>query len=196
MGKAERTRQMIIETAATIFNKKGVAGTSIDDVLHATKVAKGCLYGHFESKDALAHATVDHLMEKIAKKAGSLIEGQETAKLKLFAFMELYKNPLEPFIDGGCPILNFGVESDDTDSVIKRKVRSVVGMTTSVLSDIIKEGIIKGELSPEIDAEKYPVKILATLEGGMLISRVIESNSGMDVVMAMLKTEIEHYEKN
>lgn len=196
MGKAERTKQMIIETAATIFNKKGVAGTSIDDVLHATKVAKGCLYGHFENKDALAHATVDHLMEKIAKRAGSLIEGQDKAKDKLFAFMELYKNPLQSYIDGGCPILNFGVESDDTDSVIKKKVRSVIAMTNNVLTDIIQNGIDKGELSPLMDAKEFPIKMLATMEGGMLISRILESNTRMDIVMDMLKAEIQQYELN
>lgn len=196
MGKAERTKQMIIETAATIFNKKGVAGTSIDDILHATKVAKGCLYGHFESKDALAHATVDHLMEKIARKGGSLIESQDTAKLKLFAFMELYRNPLDPFIDGGCPILNFGVESDDTDTIVKRKVRSVIGMTTGVLAEIIQAGIDSGEFSPVLDAKKFPSKMLATLEGGMLLSRVSESNASMDVIMDLLKAEIEQYALN
>jgi len=45
--KAERTRQFIIEQAAPLFNERGVAGVSIDDVLKVTRVAKGCLYGHF-----------------------------------------------------------------------------------------------------------------------------------------------------
>lgn len=194
MGKAERTKQMIIETAATIFNKKGVAGTSIDDVLHATKVAKGCLYGHFENKDELAHATVDYLMQKIGDRAERLFEEESTSKGKLFAFMKLYENPLQSFIDGGCPILNFGVESDDTDLVIKKKVKSVVGMTNKVLGDIIRVGIQNGELSPKMDAEQFPAKMLATLEGGMLISRVLESNSRMDAILDMLKAEIEQYE--
>ena len=185
---------MIIETAAIIFNKKGVAGTSIDDVLQAAKIAKGCLYGHFENKDALAYATVDYLMEKVAKQATGLIEGQETAKGKLFAFMELYKNPLESFVDGGCPILNFGVESDDTDLVIKRKVRSIIGMTNKVLEDVIRTGIEKGELSPKMDAEQFPAKMLATMEGGMFVSRIFESNSRMDGILDMLKAEIEQYE--
>ena len=39
MSKAEKTKQMIIEQAAVIFNEKGVAGTSIDDILKASKVA-------------------------------------------------------------------------------------------------------------------------------------------------------------
>ena len=54
LTKAERTKQFILETAAPIFNQKGISGANIDDVLSATKLTKGCLYGHFESKEDLA----------------------------------------------------------------------------------------------------------------------------------------------
>ena len=34
--RSERTRQLIIESAAPIFNKKGYAGTSMSDLTTAT----------------------------------------------------------------------------------------------------------------------------------------------------------------
>ena len=51
--KAERTRQFIIEASAPIINKKGVAGTSLTDIMEATKLAKGGIYGNFENKEEI-----------------------------------------------------------------------------------------------------------------------------------------------
>jgi len=50
MTKSERTRQFIIETSAPIFNTKGIAATAYSDVMQATKMAKGGLYGLSWSK--------------------------------------------------------------------------------------------------------------------------------------------------
>ncbi len=66
MSKAERTRQFIIEQAAPIFNTKGIAGTAMSDIMSATKMAKGGLYGNFESKEDLANAIVDHNLRSLA----------------------------------------------------------------------------------------------------------------------------------
>ena len=50
MTKGEKTRQMIIEKAAPLFNKNGYAGTSLSDIMKVTGLAKGGLYGNFKTK--------------------------------------------------------------------------------------------------------------------------------------------------
>ena len=41
MNKGEMTRQRIIEEAAPIFNQRGYAGCSMQDVMEATGLEKG-----------------------------------------------------------------------------------------------------------------------------------------------------------
>ena len=53
MSKAEKTKEFIIEKSAPIFNKKGYAGTSLADIMEATNLTKGSIYGNFENKDEL-----------------------------------------------------------------------------------------------------------------------------------------------
>lgn len=50
MSKAERTKQFIIEKTAPIFNAKGYMGTSMNDIMNATGLTKGSIYGNFETK--------------------------------------------------------------------------------------------------------------------------------------------------
>src|SRR5438309_5380747 len=87
LTKAERTKQFILETAAPIFNQKGISGANIDDVLVATKLTKGCLYGHFEGKEDLALQVVDHMLNTNGEKMLSTISKGKTAKAKVFAFL-------------------------------------------------------------------------------------------------------------
>src|SRR5262245_23427611 len=115
MTKAERTRQFIIEQSAPIFNTKGLAATAMSDIMEATKMAKGGLYGHFESKEELAHTVVDYNLSKLLGKLEQAINNARTAKEKLFAYLDFNKSPLSTPLLGGCPLINFGMEADDTD---------------------------------------------------------------------------------
>jgi AcrR family transcriptional regulator len=193
MTKAEKTKQFIIEQAAPLFNEKGIAGTSIDDVLKATKLAKGCLYNHFENKEALSHAAVDYLLQKICGKTTALVASAATAKEKLFAVMDTYKNPLSTPIAGGCPVLNFAVESDDGCPVIKDKIKTAVQNSLQLISGIIKKGKAAKEFSSNFNADEFALKMFSTLEGGIMICRVSNSNVHMKTLINSLKSEIDSY---
>ena len=191
--KAARTRQRIIEHAAPIFNKKGVAGTSIEDVLKAANVAKGCLYGHFESKEALSHATVDFMLQKVLDRRSAFLAAETTAKGKIIAFMDYHKNPLSSFFTGGCPILNLGTESDDTCPIIRAKVKAVIDGTVKTFSGIARQGIDAGEFLPGLDPQAFVVKMFAALEGGNMMSRATQDTRYMSSIITGLKKELESW---
>lgn len=194
MTKAERTRQTIIEHAADLFNEKGIAGTSIDEVLQAAKVAKGCLYGHFQSKDELAYACVDYLLLKQANRRNLAMAQCESAVEKLLVFIELNPDPVnKSYIRGGCPILNFGVDADDTNEQIKERVKTAVTSIMKVLTDVIKDGMKAGEISSEISAEEFAVKLLTMVEGATMMCRVMGSPMPMKMAIRAMKKELAEY---
>jgi TetR/AcrR family transcriptional repressor of nem operon len=191
MTKAERTRQFIIEQSAPLFNTKGVAGTAMSDIMEATKMAKGGLYGHFESKDELSNAVVDYCLTTVGDKVKLAINKQKTAKGKLFAFLDLMNDFENPPLKGGCPMINFGMEADDTNNVVNLKVKDGIDWSISLISTIITDGINAGEFKSTLNAGDFAVKLFATLEGATIIARVTRNNVRMDTVIKMLKKEIE-----
>ena len=56
--KGERTRRVIVEKAAALFNTRGYFGSSINDLTRETGLEKGGIYSHFSSKEELAGAGV------------------------------------------------------------------------------------------------------------------------------------------
>ena len=193
MKKAENTKRTIIEKASIVFNEKGIAGASIDDILRASKVAKGCLYGHFESKEELSYASVDHLFELVCNRQDKQTAKHDSALNKLLAFFDLNKNPLNPYITGGCPIINLATEADDTNPKIKKKIRNVIAQTLSLLTGIMEEGIRSGEFSQTLHPESFAMSIISALEGANAISRIMNTNKPMHNAISYLKADLARY---
>lgn len=195
MSKAERTRQFIIEKAAPIINRKGMAGTSLSDIMDATHLAKGCLYGNFKNKEEICLEAFQYLAKKFAAEAEEAMSNHSTAKDKLFAYLDYYKNDRFRTENGGCPLLNFGVEADDTNPKIREEVRFAVNGAQSTLKRLIEKGIEAGEFLSDIEPETLAVKIHVMLEGAVLVSRIQGSNHALNLVVRSIKTDIHFISK-
>ena len=92
LSKAEKTRQLIIERSAPLFNKRGYAGTSMNDIMAATGLTKGGLYGNFESKDEIAALAFEYSYNKLKTELVSVIRQQQTSLEKLYAILNFYRS--------------------------------------------------------------------------------------------------------
>ncbi|MBA4053881.1 MAG: TetR/AcrR family transcriptional regulator [Marivirga sp.] len=187
MTKGEETRQFIIERSAPIFNIKGISGTAMSDIMEATKLSKGSLYVHFENKDVLAYAVVDYNMELLGRKVKGALIKHTTAKAKLFAYVDVLKDAVNSPVKGGCPILNFGMESDDTNDVIKKKVKANIEAALKIISDLVKEGIKNGEFKSNWNHLEFATMMFAMIEGGVMMSRVAGTNTSIELMAKQIK---------
>jgi AcrR family transcriptional regulator len=193
LTKAEKTKQFILETAMPLYNEKGISGVSIDDVLEAAKLTKGCLYGHFENKDDLSAQVVDLSLQKVSDMVRLAVSKGKTPKGKIFAFMDFYKNPIQTQIPGGCPIFNNAVESDDNYPLIKQKVAKIFRAGQEELTALLQEGIDTSEFSADLDPSVFAFKMVAAIEGGVVMCRVMDTAKPLQGLIKNLKSELEQY---
>lgn len=191
--KAERTKRFILETAAPLYNQKGISGVNIDDVLAATKLTKGCLYGHFENKDDLSVQVVEYMLDNVVQKMMFAVGAGKTATAKVFAFLDFYKDPFNTYISGGCPIFNTAVEVDDNFPEIKEKIGGVIRRGQDTFSAILKQGIQDGEFSTKLDPAVYAFKATAAIEGGLVMCRAMNTAKPMHGLIKSLKSELGSY---
>jgi AcrR family transcriptional regulator len=57
-GRGRASRERIVERAAELVAERGVAGTSLDEVLAAAGASKSQLYHYFADRDELVEAAV------------------------------------------------------------------------------------------------------------------------------------------
>ncbi|WP_307530091.1 TetR/AcrR family transcriptional regulator [Pedobacter sp. W3I1] len=195
LSKAEKTKQFILETAMPLYNEKGVAGVTIDDILAATKLTKGALYGHFDGKDDLSLQVIDYSLDKVSQRIRSAVSTKKTVKAKIWAFIDFYKDPIDTLIPGGCPIFNTAVETDDNYPWLKKKVAKVLRQGQEELTALLQSGINNGEFTPELDPANFAFKLVASIEGATVMCRAMEVTKPMLALVKSLKAELARYEK-
>jgi TetR/AcrR family transcriptional regulator, transcriptional repressor for nem operon len=189
MSKADRTKQLIIEKTAPIFNKKGYAGTSLTDMTDATDLTKGSIYGNFEDKDDVALAAFDYNMDKLIGQVREQQADQRSALSKLQAFITVYRNGLQaPVLRDGCPIINMGTEADDTHPQLKEKVNAALGRWQKSISAIIQQGKMQGEFKEDINAAEFASLMIAMIEGGFTLSKISGDNSYLEQSLSQLES--------
>jgi TetR/AcrR family transcriptional regulator, transcriptional repressor for nem operon len=178
MGKAERTKQFIVEKTAHLFNTKGFAGTSLNDITEATGLTKG----------EVALAVFDYNYSCVLNIIKKEMDTRNTAIEKLLVYIDVYDNFLQnPFPIGGCPILNTAVESDDTHPALKLKAAKAILDWKNNIEHIIKQGKIDKELRQDVSAENVALTIIASIEGSIMLTKLTGKLNYRDAVLESVK---------
>ena len=125
-----------------LFAKKGYEATSIEEITSVVGVAKGTLYYHFSSKEEIFNFLVEEGMKLLKNSVEIKCSNLENSidKLKAITLIQIKVTAkYENFIS---IILSqiWGQESRN------KKCREYVFEYVTIIEDIIKEGIQKGEI--------------------------------------------------
>ncbi len=193
MTKAEKTRQFIIEQTAPIFNKKGFAGTSLNDMTAATGLTKGSIYGNFGGKDEVALAVFDYNLKKVTQIFESELGKQKSVKEKLLTYTDVYANFQNfPFPSGGCPMQNTAIEADDTHPALKKKAQTAILNWKKLITNLIQQGIDNNEISVDVDPEQFALTMIATIEGMTMISNLTRKPEYRKMIIASVEKSIQN----
>ncbi|MBB6144760.1 AcrR family transcriptional regulator [Silvibacterium bohemicum] len=185
MSKGEATRQKIIAEAAPIFNQRGFAGSSMQDILDATGLEKGGLYRHFSSKEELAAEAFRYALNRSVKVRTDNLEQVKNALDKLRCVIRRFTDG-PSIIPGGCPLMNTAVDADDGNPTLRRLAREGIRDWRERLCNIIEDGVERGEIDSAAEPRKVANTIIAALEGAQMISRIEGDKCALRDVAASL----------
>ena len=87
---------------------------------------------------------------------------------------------------GGCPILNIGVDSNNSNSELLQKVREVIQKIQDQLCSIIENGIEEGEISTKINAMQYAKRIDTIIQGAIFMTYTMNDEFYMKNTMDLI----------
>jgi AcrR family transcriptional regulator len=73
VAQGAATRRQLVEVATRLFAEQGYEETSTEQVLRETGVSRGSLYHHFDGKDRLFEAVVEHVEEGVVGQLMSVV---------------------------------------------------------------------------------------------------------------------------
>jgi len=170
MSKGSETRNRIIVKAAPLFNRKGFAGCSMQDIVEAVGLEKGSLYGHFPTKEALAVAAFEYAWRETSgariTKMDTVTNAVEKLKIHVSNLVSV------PQFSGGCPLLNTIVDNDDGNPALKKAARDALKGWQLFLQNIVKEGQGRKEIRSDVEPEAVAALIISLFEGAMALDRL------------------------
>ena len=184
--KGQETRQRIVEAAADLVFKQGVAHTTIEDVRAAADVSSSQLYHYFDDKPALVRAVIEH-------QADTIVGGQETFDLSSLNGLRAWRDWViehqrELNCSGGCPIGSLGGELAETDPEARAEVSDGFKRWETTIQNGLRQMHARGRLTPKADPDTLALALLAALQGGLLLTQIERDTKPLEAALdAMLE---------
>ncbi|MCD2135956.1 TetR/AcrR family transcriptional regulator [Rhodococcus qingshengii] len=185
--RAVRTREAIIAVAARHFDTDGYGHTSMNTIIHTGKFAKGAMYYHFPSKEAIAEhlisdwkRTVNESISEATTTGPSTTAGEKLTAIFISLAQRIgedtnlragMKLTLEPTINNGAAFAHW----------------------VDAISDIIETAITEGELTDTPTTHRLAWNLCAGTIGAANASATLREDVDLatrigDIVAAHLKS--------
>jgi TetR/AcrR family transcriptional regulator, transcriptional repressor for nem operon len=153
-AKGDLTRQNIIEKSMQLFSLKGYFNTSIADIVQATGLTKGGLYGHFRNKEEIWYAVYAECVRIWKSIVFQDVKNIDDPLERIAKVMEnSMKNYLGAGIfEGGCFLLNSLVDvAGQSPAMSQHLLEGFQGFAHLLrrwLEEAEQQGILKEGLNP------------------------------------------------
>ncbi len=166
-----KTREQIIEEALQIFSVKGYFNTSINDILAATGLTKGGLYGHFSSKEELWGAAYERA---VGIWKGIVFNGVREIADPIERIGKVVGNDLFEYCGGevfagGCFFFNMLVELSGQSETMSSRIRAGFTEFARLLASWLAEASRKGLLKKGIRHLEAADFIVIALNGATVL---------------------------
>ncbi|MDF3291739.1 ScbR family autoregulator-binding transcription factor [Streptomyces silvisoli] len=161
--RAARTRRVIVETAAAVFDELGYDGASTTEILARCGLTRGALYFHFPSKEAIAQAVV-------AARAEVLVPPERAVRLQAAIDLTLrFADRLQHDA-----VLRAAVRLTTGQSSFTRPDTLPYRSSADVIRGLLREAAEGGELLATVEPGEVAQLIVGSFAGIQLLSQVYE----------------------
>ncbi len=143
-------KNQILDTSLQLFMKKGFDATSISDILSQLDIARGTLYYHFESKEAIMDAIIERLLNQVLEKIEKLMTNDSLSQAE--KFMGFFASINLTQLTGDEEIVDYFNQPQNA-LFHEKSNRLLIQKLAPVLAQIISEGIEAGLFDTPFPAE-------------------------------------------
>jgi TetR/AcrR family transcriptional repressor of uid operon len=172
-AKVQEQRERILQAALKCFARKGVHGTSTDDICRAANVSSGTLYYYFKSRDGLLH---DLIVYAHAMRDQVMI-GLEEAPSLLDAVIDMQYASLEVLENFGITttvyleLLAYASRNEAAGAAFQDASAQVI----AVITDAVRAHQRAGKLPSDIPADALAL-FMPVAVTGMTIAEIADGN--------------------
>lgn len=184
-------KQRLIDSAANLFHSHSYGSVGVQEICEAANVRRGSFYYYYPSKHDLAIAALDKSWHDLKRHVFDPAFSNGSPPLEQFRTwlqrVAEYQHQLRGRFGStpGCPIANLGEELATTEPAIREQADSLLDEMVAYFEAALTRAVQGGDL-PEIETEAAARRILAFIEGALLLAKMRDdpkliTSLGLDV---------------
>jgi AcrR family transcriptional regulator len=166
-ARGRATRERIVTAASRLISERGVAETSVDDVIERAGASKSQLYHYFDDRADLLRAVVAYNADAVLGELPPL----DSWKAIRSWFDSLVDLQMERRACGGCPIGSLVGQLAESDP----KARLALADSFERWREHLRRGLDamqrSGRLDTSADPDRLATATLAAIQGGLLLTQ-------------------------
>ncbi|WP_237179073.1 TetR/AcrR family transcriptional regulator [Paenibacillus sp. MMS18-CY102] len=161
--RKQETKQKIADAALSLFTEHGFDQTTMEQIAEKADVAKGTLFNHFASKNALLSHFGEIRVQLIKTAVEQSVQGIDGVVNKLYAIFDALADVNEEDKPYGLLVVQ--------DFMLRYTggERRNYNEASAVIRAVIEQGIASGELRGDVDAQQA-----AALLGGVFFHTTVD----------------------
>jgi AcrR family transcriptional regulator len=189
--KGQATRDRIVEAAAGLMFRQGVAGTTTEQVQEAAGVSASQIFHYFSDKRALVRAVIAYQTEAVLTAQQPLLARLDSMDA-LLAWADQYVSIEEQLkYEGGCPLGSLGGELAETDAAARHEVERGFARWEEAIRDGLRAMYARGDLRRSADPDALALALLTALQGGLLMTKIRRDPAPLRTVLDVVLAHIE-----
>ncbi|MEQ9564941.1 MAG: TetR/AcrR family transcriptional regulator [Pseudomonadales bacterium] len=194
--RSNSSRERILSTAESIILQRGFAGTTIDEILDKACITKGGFFYHFSGKKELARALVDRYLENDSVMFAELSDRADQLSEDPLQRTLIFLNLLTETVAGmteihpGCLVAAFTYETQQFDDDIRRRIEQGMLQWRELIAKRLRQIMQNYEARVEVDVDVLADMFSSSLEGGIILARVLNSNQALVDQMQAYRTHL------
>jgi TetR/AcrR family transcriptional regulator, transcriptional repressor for nem operon len=188
-----QSKTKLLDAAQQVIRAKGYSATRVEDICEAAGLTKGSFFHHFDSKEELALAAVDHWIDgsDVLFRSAKYHKAADPLD-RLLGYIDLRKSMLQAeLIDFTCLAGTMVQELYDTHPEICEACdRSISTHAATLISDI-QEAIRRHGLHPNWTPESLALYTQCTLQGAFILAKAKHNRDVAIACVDHLRTYVE-----
>jgi TetR/AcrR family transcriptional repressor of nem operon len=155
------------EAIMHVFWERGYEGTTIQDLVAATGLLKGSLYGAFGDKQVMFLTALAHYDQTHIQAGVDMLRGEGGMVEKIARMFDLVVESIKTDVyAGGCLLCNASIEMATVDKNVQKAVQAQISrLQVSVIS------VLKNEIPGAAEAEKLSGFVLGSYFGTRVLAK-------------------------
>jgi TetR/AcrR family transcriptional repressor of nem operon len=182
------TQSKILAHGETLVRRMGYSGFSYAALAETLGIRKASIHHHFRLKDDLILALVQAYDSRYDEVLESIRASKDDAIERVDAYGRLYLTGVES--DQGCLCAALAIELEALSPAIRSAVTDFFNKHLKWLEQVLKDGRKSEQINAQINPKNTARMIIATLEGALLMERMLNGSKGFEAALKALRESL------